>query len=57
MNVVQIIFLLTKAAVTYITKENTAKYTYKQMLENQDVLREMLQTAANMAAKTAMLDL
>jgi len=46
-----------KGAVTSITKQNESKYTYEQMLSNPDTIREMLQTAANMAAKSAMADL
>jgi len=46
-----------KGAVTSITKQNKSNYTYEQMLSNPDVMREMLQTAANMAAKSAMADL
>jgi len=46
-----------KGAATSITKNNKAKYTYEQMLTSPDVLREMIQTAANLAASDAMADL
>lgn len=46
-----------KGVVTSITKNNDAIYTYREMMTNADVMRDMLQTAANMVAKDALIDL
>jgi len=46
-----------KGTVNTLTSNNKAKYTYDQMLTKPDVLREMIQTAANIAASNAMADL
>ena len=46
-----------KGTVTALTSDNNAKYTYEQMLTSPDVLREMIQSAANRAASNAMANL